>query len=605
MKKIVKALVLLLSFLMITMTTTINNVNAQNNRVIDVGTVVDDTIAKRLTLTTTTVISNVPSSESAPEEMVVGKSYTAKYPSELNYFGIPLTVEVEAKLISTNKDPNDGTILIQLTEAGLIGVNWYHAYNTDIKWTINITDAEGNPFTEADILVGYRDPDESNYMFNTSGKDIYFIDKTFKEGKENPDYPSTAASAYVVESNGLMLTDANGTKCNPTSADASFVAPDYDSALFLVSMSKKSTFTFDSVTFGGGGMSFPIFYSLKGKWKVSYILNDSEAYPADNSGNVDPEAPTDPTKSFIEYESGVGFEKEIEDPTREGYTFLGWTRKDVTDPKSASNSKVQKWDFGDKVFEAQWEALPKDYIVEYYYMDDQGEYPTEATESVTREGKIDQKVAVTEDDKVPTKDDYVLDESEKANPVYEEVITVDGDTILKVYFKKSLTVTYKPGTQGTFAEQVNPELDYGVDTPEFKGTPEGNEGYDFVGWDKEIADTVTENAVYVAQWEPWKYYIKYDANGGQGDMPTQTFVYSDDEMDSKKNQFTRDGYEFLGFEYEHKGTKYIITSTKDFNDMLKDLGPGSKVTLIAQWKKLPDPVVKYYALPVTGVEDRR
>ena len=73
-------------------------------------------------------------------------------------------------------------------------------------------------------------------------------------------------------------------------------------------------------------------------------------------------------------------------------------------------------------------------------------------------------------------------------------------------------------------------------------------------------------------------------------------------MNSKKNQFTRDGYEFIGFEYTYKGSKYFVTNIKDFNDILKELGPNSSITLVAQWKKLPDPVVKNYNLPVTGVE---
>ena len=180
-----------------------------------------------------------------------------------------------------------------------------------------------------------------------------------------------------------------------------------------------------------------------------------------------------------------------------------------------------------------------------------------------------------------------------------------GDTVLKVYFKKTYTVTYEPGDQGTFDKQKNPDLDYGVDTPDFVGTPEGNPGYDFTGWDIEIADKVTEDAVYVAQWDPWKYTIKYDPNGGQGEMKPQLFLYSDDEMVSMKNQFTRDGYEFVGFEYEYKGSKYFITNTKDFNDYLKALGKNSSITLVAQWKKLPDPVVKNYNLPVTGVDGHR
>ncbi|MDE8315234.1 internalin, partial [Erysipelothrix rhusiopathiae] len=40
----------------------------------------------------------------------------------------------------------------------------------------------------------------------------------------------------------------------------------------------------------------------------------------------------------------------------------------------------------------------------------------------------------------------------------------------------------------------------GSQTPEYVGTPQ-REGYRFKGWSPEVSETVTENTVYVAQWE--------------------------------------------------------------------------------------------------------
>ena len=62
-------------------------------------------------------------------------------------------------------------------------------------------------------------------------------------------------------------------------------------------------------------------------------------------------------------------------------------------------------------------------------------------------------------------------------------------------------VTYTDGVAGkeVFAHQTTSDLVKGDETPAFDGTPE-RDGYAFMGWDKEIATTVSDNAVYTAQW---------------------------------------------------------------------------------------------------------
>lgn len=593
MVKIAKLLKVLVIALLLLTAFPNNKVNAAGKTIYSEGDPVetDNAVLLDLSTGTTYVTTDIPRGNTNAEEMVKGKEYKATYEEALHYFGNDLTVEVTAKLADEgNMDRSDGgSTRIYIDAEGLVRIAWDYAYDVKVDYTVAILDKDGNPFEKGEFLFGFSDPDESNYLFSTSGIKFYYIDKGWHEDAlpETKDiFPNTAARAYAVKDSGLYLIDKNGNECDPATWTLAQNTPNYDNATFLIDLDDSNSFKFRTVTYKNGSFALPSFYSLKGKWKVNYILNDSEEVPADNSKNV----------NFKEYESGIGFERKIEEPTREGYVFKGWTRKDVTDPKSEDNYWVQKYDFGDKTFEAQWEAAPRDYTVEFYYMDDEGQYPETPDSTDTRTSKNYEKVSVTTDDKVPTKKNYVLDDD--AEYVYEEVITPDGDTVLKVYFKKTYTVTYKPGSQGVFEEQSTPDLDYGVDTPEFDGTPKGNPGYSFVGWDETPADKVTEDAVYVALWEPWKYYIKYDANGGKGTMDKQTFTYFDDTMTSKPNEFTRSGYRFTGFKYEHNGDVKIVRNIDEFRDLLVEDGPGSSITLVAQWERIPEG----YNAPVTGVE---
>ena len=63
------------------------------------------------------------------------------------------------------------------------------------------------------------------------------------------------------------------------------------------------------------------------------------------------------------------------------------------------------------------------------------------------------------------------------------------------------TVTYTDGVEGEeiFADQSY-TVDEGTTTPAFEGTPT-REGYAFIGWTPEVAETVTADATYTAIWE--------------------------------------------------------------------------------------------------------
>ena len=61
------------------------------------------------------------------------------------------------------------------------------------------------------------------------------------------------------------------------------------------------------------------------------------------------------------------------------------------------------------------------------------------------------------------------------------------------------TVTYAPGTHGTFLPQVHSNLSHGDRTPT-PPIPTGQPGYVFTGWSPVVRSTVTENVTYTAQW---------------------------------------------------------------------------------------------------------
>ncbi|MBQ0005010.1 MAG: MucBP domain-containing protein [Clostridiales bacterium] len=189
-----------------------------------------------------------------------------------------------------------------------------------------------------------------------------------------------------------------------------------------------------------------------------------------------------------------------------GYEFTGWTP--VVAEKVTSNA----------TYVAQWKAksgIP--YTVEYYYAKD-GKYPDKATGSVQKSGITGETASVTDEDKTPS-GEYAFDS--KADNVLSATIKGNGTTTLKVYFKEQFTVTYKPGTQGTFADTTTGSLDYNAKTP---AAPDAagnhNPGYTFAGWEPEVADKVTGNAEYTATWtanEDTRYtvnYFGYDGNGG-------------------------------------------------------------------------------------------
>ena len=134
-----------------------------------------------------------------------------------------------------------------------------------------------------------------------------------------------------------------------------------------------------------------------------------------------------------------------------------------------------------------------------------------------------------------------------------------------------LTVTYTDGVKGeeVFEDVVYKDIPYGTSTPAFGTKDPTREGYKFVGWEPEVAETVTKNVTYTAKWEEL-YTVTY-TDGAKG-KAFKDQVYSDLEAGTDTPKFdgkpTRKGYTFTGW-----SPKVTDTVTKD-------------VTYVAQWKSV-------------------
>ena len=231
-------------------------------------------------------------------------------------------------------------------------------------------------------------------------------------------------------------------------------------------------------------------------------------------------------------------------PTRAGYKFLGW---EPTVAETVTESAT---------YVAQWEKL---YTVTYT----DGVGGKAFKDDVHSDLEKDTKTPAYKDG-IPTRKGFKFLGWEP-----EVADTVTEDVTYTAKWGELYTVTYTDGAKGkAFEDQVYENVLSGTKTPNFDGTPT-RKGYKFLGWEPVVADTVTENATYVAQWE--KLYTVTYTDGAKG-KAFKDQVYSDLEAGTDTPKFdgkpTRKGYTFTGW-----SPKVTDTVTKD-------------VTYVAQWKSV-------------------
>ncbi len=169
-------------------------------------------------------------------------------------------------------------------------------------------------------------------------------------------------------------------------------------------------------------------------------------------------------------------------------------------------------------------------------------------------------------------------------PILEDV------TLVPKYVADDYTISYN--LDGGTVSIANP-IKYTIESEDITLNDPSKVGYSFKGWsgtdlsgneNKEVVITKgsTGNRSYKANYAPNSYYVKYNANGGDGVMPLQTMTY-DVANNLVANVFTRSDYTFVEWNTKADGSGSKIANVGSVKNLTAE--NGATINLYAQWKE--------------------
>ena len=326
------------------------------------------------------------------------------------------------------------------------------------------------------------------------------------------------------------------------------------------------------------------------------VWTENDSYNVVYDNNYDSQVPSDPQKVYL----GVNYTIKSETPSREGYTFVGWnTDKSATEAQYSPNQEVEGGI-----------GQTKDQTVTLYAIWQTKKYVV-----------IFDKNAASATGNMPNQEwtydsEFSLNKNSYTNPGYTfkgwakepegEVVYQDGATIsdnfgtrariagnVTLYAKweaNKYQVVFDSNTGSGNME--NQEFTYGQEQ-QLKANQFTKEGYTFKGWNTQangagqayadlasVSNLATEGQVTLyAQWQANNYTVKFNANGGQGEMKDQQFEY-DKAQKLSENAFTKENYTFAGWATSQNGD-VVYTDAKEVKNLTT--ANNGEVTLYAVW----------------------
>lgn len=223
--------------------------------------------------------------------------------------------------------------------------------------------------------------------------------------------------------------------------------------------------------------------TITGKWEkkpVQYSISYNLGGGALAVGESNPTAYTVETDSFT-----------LKEPTRQGYTFAGWTGTDLTNAEK--DVTVAQGSTGNRTYTATWTPSGNvTYKVEHYCENLDGTYPTDANENeevIT--GTTGETVTAT----AKSYPGFTFDETVTGTVKSGEVLA-DGSLVLQLYYtRNSYTVTYQyDGNAPTDAAPALPQetiVKFG-DTVQVVAAPTSST-HTFSGWSASGGVTIEDN----------------------------------------------------------------------------------------------------------------
>lgn len=268
--------------------------------------------------------------------------------------------------------------------------------------------------------------------------------------------------------------------------------------------------------------------------------------------------------------------------TKEGYSFQGWSTKNngVSEFQDKAELKNLSSKNGDNItLYAVWKI--KFYKITFLDYD----------KSIIQQDKLEynSKIILPEN---PTRKGYTFKNWDKELSTVKENLTINA-----LYDIDSYDISYKLNG-GTLDEAPT---NYNIESEDIIIPSPKKVGYSFIGWttpdnkepkiDYKISTDSIGDKELTANYEPIAYYISYNSSEGQGEMEKQEFAYNQTSK-LNKNQFTKEGYTFIGWSTSIDGDVMFNDESEISNLSSKD---KDVITLYAKWEiiKLN---VKYYDL---------
>lgn len=247
---------------------------------------------------------------------------------------------------------------------------------------------------------------------------------------------------------------------------------------------------------------------------------------------------TNPEKYTIESDSIT-----LNNPTRTGYTFKGWSTSDGDTP--VETVTIAKGSTGAKSYMAIWEATT--YTITYIM------------DGGTNHADNPSGYKITDADitlKAPTRTGYVFKgwKADGTGEAQETVTIASGSTgnlsYTATWEKVEYTVIFD-SKEGSAVSQAGVKFEEKITKP----TDPTKEGYTFAGWFKETTldnewnfdnDVVTANITLYAKWTVNQYTATFDVNGGDSVDPAKITKNYQEELETLPVA-TRTGYSFAGW----------------------------------------------------------
>ena len=276
----------------------------------------------------------------------------------------------------------------------------------------------------------------------------------------------------------------------------------------------------------------------------------------------------------------------IPNPIKKGYTFIGWTTTEEKSP--IVDYEIVQGTFGNIELIANYEANSYKLI-----------YDTNGAKELIESKKINYDEKIGELPTITKKGYNFINWTNESKEEVTATTIFDQTKDMTIYANWN-AIDYSISYNLIGGKITNNPTDYNIEENLKIPNPE-KEGYIFLGWttkdnktpklDYEIQKGSVGDIELTANYKPISYYISYNSSGGEGTMEDMKIKYNN-SIRLSKNTFTKEGYNFLGWSTEENGEVVYQDEQEIYNLSNED---GSKITLYAKWEiiKLS---VKYYDL---------